>query len=132
MRNRHCLPALLLLLAAAGCSSHAYEAEERSYAEAATSILVSSGLCSSASDCAGKELVKWQAGGYSLGPVQGGGVRINVYQLSSAETWRRLSTEFHAVHSRLPAHEVTLTAYRGPHSAPGEPWSELVIRRGAR
>ncbi len=125
------LLALLFSAATSACSSHAYKTEAESYAEATTRIFIASGLCSSTNDCAAKELVKWEAGGYSLGPIRGGGVHINVYRFPSAGIWDRLSAEFRTVHSRLPKHKVTLTAYTGPHAAPGSPANKLVIQCGA-
>ena len=122
------IPALLILAATSGCSSHAYDAEARLYADATTAIFIASGLCSTINDCAAKELVKWEAGGYSLGPIRGGGVQINVYQVTSAGIWARLTGEFRSVHSRLPKHTVTLTAYPGPHGAPGSPTNKLIIQ----
>jgi hypothetical protein len=124
----HRAAALLIATSLAACSSHMYADEARNYTNVAIKLLQEHGHCEGTVDCERKELVKWEAGGYKFGPLQGGGVHINLYQHNDSRVWERLSLEFKALHPKLPKHELTVRAFVGPHASPGTVAHEFVLQ----
>ncbi len=85
------------------------------YLSAARTALISANRCTSDADCSAKQLLFWEAGGFALGPVQTGGVGINVYQESSLELAANLEQAFSKIHTFRGKPKVTLTIYRNKH-----------------
>ena len=74
----HVMTVLALAAFSSSCNSHAYYDEARQYVDVMETVLIAAGQCDSAEDCRKKNLVFFEAGGTSIGPLHFGGVFVNV------------------------------------------------------
>jgi hypothetical protein len=72
---------LVALMPLAGCSSHAYYDEAKIYVSETQRALVDAQFCENIARCSINDVVKFEAGGWGLGPLTYGGVYINVYEV---------------------------------------------------
>lgn len=101
-----------------GCSSHAYYNEAMAYVAVAEQTLDESGICKGQKSCSVKSLVKFEAGGWQLGPFSGGGVFINVYEISDPAVAKQLISRFNDQYKALPDVPITLHVYSSAHGQP--------------
>lgn len=90
-----------LALSTAGCSSHMYADQAVIYAEAISRELVALGVCADTDACSNRQMVFWEGGGWKVGPFQGGGASISVYNVAHIEVANALVKrcgEIHALH----------------------------------
>jgi hypothetical protein len=73
------------------------------------------GLCDTRAACASAE-VKFEAGGWKIGPLQGGGVTINVYGVGDVALAQRILARCRAVHTTNAAAPVTITIFSNSHA----------------
>jgi len=101
-----------------GCSSHAYYDEAQIFLGDVQKILISNGMCDSKQDCSNKQLVKFEAGGWSFGPWSGGGVNISVYQITEGAIVQALHSSFSSRRTEMPDVPIYLHAYSTKHGEP--------------
>ena len=101
-----------------GCSSHAYYDEAQMFLDDAQNILINNGLCNSKQDCSNKELLKFEAGGWSLVSLSGGGVNISVYQINKNTVVQKLHSAFNRRRSEMPQVPIYLHVYSSKHGEP--------------
>ena len=101
-----------------GCSSHAYYDEAQIFLGDVQHILISNGMCDNKQDCSNKQLVKFEAGGWSFGPWSGGGVNISVYQVTGEAIVQALHSSFSSRRTEMPKVSVYLHAYSTKHGEP--------------
>jgi TctA family transporter len=118
----------VLALGQTACSSHAYDEHAQRYVEATQAVLIARGHCASAADCSQRELLKFSAGGFEVGPIRGGGVEVNLYAQTDAQVWPDVEREFKSLHAKHPKVPVSLRSYSGPHATPGRVINELVLK----
>lgn len=114
---KHILFIAFILSFLSGCNSHAYYDEAQIFISDVHNIFIKNAVCESKQDCSNRELVKFEAGGWSLGPLSGGGVSISVYQISSDAVVQILHSTFSQRHSEMPDVPVQLHAYSSKHGA---------------
>lgn len=108
----------ILAAAISGCNSHAYHAEATQLADAACKSLVMSGAASSEADCQFRDLVKYEAGGWSLGPVSWGGVTLNIYAVSDPTAIQAVEASIRQARARLGKVKVDLNVFSSKHGEP--------------
>lgn len=107
--------ALALATSLAGCSSHSYEAQARTYAAAVTEQLVARGACATADACQQNQRVLWRAGGWQLGPIHRGGVSIAVYQVADPIVADALIERCRQIHAGDPGVPMLIEIYANAH-----------------
>lgn len=98
-----------------GCDSHFYYNEANLLIGDVKNVLIENGMCEKEQGCLNKELVKFEAGGWSLGPWSGGGVYINVYQVKSEKIVQDLHASFINRHLDMQKVPVYLNVYSTEH-----------------
>jgi hypothetical protein len=126
MRNRALLDFSVLVLLA-GCNSHAYYEEAQSYVSEAQQVLVDAQWCQKRAPCSENDLVKFEAGGWQLGPLNYGGVYINVYQVDDSSVGERIIARFREKHKSMPGVAVHVRIYATKHNEPKRLTSEAKI-----
>lgn len=101
-----------------GCSSHAHYNEAMAYVAVAEQTLDESGICKGEKSCSVKNLIKFEAGGWQLGPFSGGGVFINVYEINDPAVANQLVSRFNDQYKTLPNVPITLHVYSSAHGQP--------------
>ena len=114
-RSRRLLTALLVLALLAGCNSHAYYDQAIAQADAVKDELARSSICATPGACSFAE-VKFEAGGWKIGPFRGGGVTINVYGVSDIALARRILARCKSLHAKNATAAVTVTIYSSTHA----------------
>ena len=74
-----------------------------------------------------RELVKYEAGGWSIGPVSWGGVTLNVYAVSDPEAIQPLEESVRQAQSRLKTVKVDLNVFSSKHGEPRIKLAEIRI-----
>jgi len=104
--------ALILL---AGCNSHAYYEEAKTYVSEAQQVLVDAQWCQKRAPCSVKDIVKFEAGGWQLGPLNYGGVYINVYQVDDLLIAEKIISRLREKHKSMPTVPVHVRVYASKH-----------------
>jgi hypothetical protein len=73
---------------------------------------------SSTADCQFRSLVKYEAGGWSLGPVSWGGVTLNVYAVSDPKAISALEDSIRQARAQLGNVKVELNVFSSNHGEP--------------
>src|SRR5688572_31235366 len=116
--GRAALLVVTSLVLLAGCSPGAYHKEAQIYiaeAQEVLSELHERRLCETQMIC---PMVKFRAGGGKLGPVNFGGVSINVYDVRDSAIANKLISRFKQKHAELPDVPVSLHVYASKHGKP--------------
>ncbi len=111
------------LTSLSGCSSHAYYDEAQVFISDVERIIIKNGMCLSKQDCSNKEIVKFEAGGWSFGLWSGGGINISVYQINKDAVVQQLHSSFNYRRSEVSQVPVYLNAYSSKH---GEPKTQIA------
>lgn len=94
-----------------GCNSHTHYHEAQLYISDTVSVFINNDICKNHQDCINKKLVKFEAGGWSLGSWSGGGVNIFVYEVNSSKLVKELQSSYSARHERMSHVPVKLNVY---------------------
>jgi hypothetical protein len=104
-----------------------YYAEAQVYFKALRDELIRLGVCSSAQVCTQNKIIFWAAGGWKIGPFQGGGVSINVYRVSDPNIAEHLLERCRSIHKQDPSVPVSLAVYANPHIDNLNPGTPMVV-----
>ena len=111
-----------------GCSPHMHYAQARLYADAVTTELVRAGACPSIEVCKGEQMVKWEAGGWKIGPFNGGGVDIQVYRVADRRTADALITRCSQIYAANPKVAASITIQSNAHIDNNHPGERTIIK----
>lgn len=125
---KHILTIAFALSFLSGCNSHAYYDEAQIFLDDVQTILISNGMCNDKQDCSNKQLVKFEAEGWSLGPWSGGGVNISIYQINNNAVVQSLHSSFSHRRLEMPQAHVYLNAYSSKHGEPKVKIAEYAYR----
>lgn len=112
---KHLIVMVLAISVLSGCNSHAYFDEAQILLKDAETVLLKKGICSDQQDCSTRQLVTFEAGGWSFGPWSGGRVHIHVYQINDNSVTQSLHDSFIQRHSDMLDISVYLHVYASKH-----------------
>ena len=110
-----------------GCDSHAYYVEAQNYVSEAQQVLKDEQWCSKRASCSVNDLVKFEAGGWQLGPLNYGGVYINVYQVDDSSVSGKIIARFREKQKGMPGVPVHVKVYASKHNEPKRLTAEAKI-----
>lgn len=116
--------ALILL---GGCDSHTYYEAATAYASEAQQVLVDAQWCQKRAPCSVKDIVKFEAGGWQLGPLNSGGVFINIYQVDDSSVGEKIIARLREKQKGMPSVSVHVRVYGSKHNEPKKLTSEAKI-----
>lgn len=106
---------LIAFLPVLGCNSHAYYEEAKVYVSEAQNTLVEAQWCKGKRSCSVNDIVKFEAGGWSLGPLTFGGVSINVYQVDDPAVAAQVISRLRIKHASSPVVSVQVRIFASKH-----------------
>ena len=106
---------LFALVHLTGCSSHAYSEQAQIYVSEAQRVLVDARVCQERAPCSVNNLVKFEAGGWKLGPLSYGGVYINVYEIDDSAIANKIISRCREKHKTMPDVTVHVRIYASKH-----------------
>lgn len=102
----------------AGCDSHAYYEEAKLYVSEAQQVLRDAQVCEKRVPCSVNDLVKFEAGAWTIGPLTYGGVYINVYEVQDRAVAEEIILRFREKHKTTPDVPVHVRVYGSKHGKP--------------
>lgn len=122
------IAAIAITITTAGCSSHKYAEQARSYTEAVTHELVALGACATTDECQRNQMVLWEGGGWQVGPFKWGGVDIEVYRVADSGVAEALIERLRQIHSAHPEVAVSITIQSNAHIDNLHPGTRAVVK----
>ena len=127
MFDRVAIVAVSSLVLLAGCDSHAYYEEAMAYVSEAEKILVETRWCQKPVPCSAKDMVKFEASGWQLGPLNYGGVYINVYEVDDLSVADKVIARLREKQKSMPTVPVHVRIHASKHSEPKKITAEAKI-----
>lgn len=95
--------------------SHAYHSQALVYLDSAQKVLIAHGLCQDKNDCVKRQILFCDGGALRLGPFESGGVKLYVYEISSAEVVGDLVKAMGEAYKKQKGPKVTMLVYETKH-----------------
>lgn len=106
---------LLAVITALICACNSHHYYDEASLDELVRVLDEEGICFDKTDCGRKGMFFWAAGGWKLGPITGGGVSINVHNVSDIVIAEKIVKRFKLLHSKFPEVPVTVTVFSNAH-----------------